>query len=84
MTAPTPEPNPATQEDQRLAMADEERAAMESTLTHFQQRVVALNVEVRHRDRRIAELEQEKAAAERGRDAMADANTGETPEPVEG
>lgn len=45
------------------AMAQEAQAAAEATMAHLQRRVVALNVEVRHRDVRIAELEAELAEA---------------------
>lgn len=45
----------------REAMAQEAEAAMAATVEHLQRRVVALNVEVRHRDARIAELERELA-----------------------
>lgn len=49
-----------------LAAADEQRALQEAvqaaTLQHLSQRVVALNVEVRVRDERIAALEAELAA----------------------
>ena len=46
------------------AMAQEAQAAAEAALAHLQRRVVALNVEVRHRDARIAELERELAQAQ--------------------
>lgn len=43
------------------AQADEAQALMEATIASLQQRVVALNVECRVRDDRIAELERELA-----------------------
>lgn len=49
---------------QALATQDERQALQEAVQAALQARVVALNVEVRARDARIAELEQEKAALE--------------------
>lgn len=46
----------------RDALAQENEAAMQAAQEHLQRRVVALNVEVRHRDHRIAELEREVAS----------------------
>lgn len=46
----------------RDALAQENEAAMMAAQEHLQRRVVALNVEVRHRDHRIAELEREVAS----------------------
>lgn len=51
---------------QDAAVAQESQEAAEAALAHLQRRVVALNVEVRHRDARIAELEQELAVAQGG------------------
>lgn len=66
----TPVPQNPAQDPQVIAwreqaQADEQQAAQEAAIGHLQNRVVALNVEVRARDARIAELEQEKAALER-------------------
>lgn len=71
---PVDAPQEATQDAQEqahrawteAAMAQEAQEAAEAALAHLQRRVVALNVEVRHRDARIAELEQELAVAQGG------------------
>lgn len=54
-----------------LALQDEQAALQEATLQHLQNRVVALNVEVRIRDEELAALRDEVASL-KGGDAEGD------------
>ena len=56
---------PDTHDDARLAAADESEALSGAMIEWLQGRTQALNLEVRLRDRRIAELERELAEQQR-------------------
>lgn len=56
-----------------LAAREEADAANQATVDYLRQRSVRLNAEVRIRDQRIAELEQELAAAQAQADDAAEA-----------
>lgn len=63
----------AEAEAQALAFQDEQAAAQQASIAYLQQRAVMLNMEVRRRDGRIAELEAELAAARQSAAAEAEA-----------